>query len=385
MEQGTSGTSTSYYNHTTTTSWSAGAWHYVVWTWRNGADSMYIDGANNHDTLNLMPDSGAGNDEIGRSYFDNSNISGRGPLYFKGTLDEFRCDNAMRNAYWVKLCFQNQQAVQTLVNWTTNGDFTWDNSTSSGIQTGSGTWGSNNYWTLTLGAGTSLVAWPGAGNSATFGGSDGTYTITISGTQNVDSITFLNGVYTLSGGTAVNLGTKTAVNVATGKSAVISTPITGSAGITLYGGGTLTLGGNNTYTGATTISNGTLQLSTNERIPNSSAIVLTNLAASIFNLAGYTETVGSIAGGGATGGNITLGAGGLDCGSDNSSTSYGGLISGSGTLTKSGSGELALSGNEHLWRHHDHKRRDDFRGNARQRKFEQQHRLLRLRGIEPCQ
>jgi hypothetical protein len=119
--------------------------------------------------------------------------------------------------------------------WEANSDYTWDISTSSGIQAGSGTWGTNSYWTATGGAGTSLTSW--SGGNATFAGSDGTYTITISGTQNVDSITFSNSGYTLSGGTAVNLGTEQGIYVASGESATISTPITTTGGVTLTGGG----------------------------------------------------------------------------------------------------------------------------------------------------
>lgn len=129
--------------------------------------------------------------------------------------------------------------------------YTWDNSTSAGIQTGNGTWGTNNYWTLD---GTNLVAWPGAGNTAVFAGSDGAYTITVNGTQNVDSIAFLNDGYTLTGGT-VNLGSKNGINEASG-TGTINSVISGTNGIAKYGTGQLTLGGTNTFTGASTLTAG---------------------------------------------------------------------------------------------------------------------------------
>ena len=62
------------------------------------------------------------------------------------------------------------------------------------------------------------------------------------------------------------------------------------------------------------------------------------------DLNGNSNTVGSLAGGGATGGNVTLGAGTLTTGGNNTSTAYAGNISGGGGLIKTGSGAFTLSG-----------------------------------------
>lgn len=134
------------------------------------------------------------------------------------------------------------------------GDYTWDIDAAAGIQPGDGTWGTDAFWTQN---GTTLVAWPGAGNSATFGGSDGSYTITVSGTQAVDSISFLNNGYTLTGGT-LNFGNKNGLLVASGKTATIKSVITGTGGLNIQAKDTssraiLILEGANTYTGVTTI------------------------------------------------------------------------------------------------------------------------------------
>src|SRR5204862_1069945 len=52
------------------------------------------------------------------------------------------------------------------------------------------------------------------------------------------------------------------------------------------------------------------------------------------------ETIGSLAG---TGGSVVLNAG-LTTGGDNTSTAFGGVISGVGSLTKNGTGTFTLSG-----------------------------------------
>ncbi|MBZ0091606.1 MAG: autotransporter-associated beta strand repeat-containing protein, partial [Sulfuricellaceae bacterium] len=113
---------------------------------------------------------------------------------------------------------------------------------------------------------------------------------------------------------------------------------TTSGTLTKDGGGTLILSGANTYTGATSINEGTLQLGAANRIADTSAITVASGAT--FNLNGFADTVGSIAGDG----NITLGSATLTSGGDNSTTAFSGVIGGSGGLTKSGSGSLTLSG-----------------------------------------
>ena len=73
-------------------------------------------------------------------------------------------------------------------------------------------------------------------------------------------------------------------------------------------------------------------------IGNSSNVTLADVAS--LDLAGSSETIGSLAGGG----NVTLGAGTLTTGAT-ASTTYGGVISGTGGLTKVGMGAFTLTGN----------------------------------------
>ncbi len=111
--------------------------------------------------------------------------------------------------------------------------------------------------------------------------------------------------------------------------------ISGAGSLTKLGTGTLTLSGANSYSGDTLINAGTLTVSGS--LANTSAVNISSGA--IYNL-GASDTVGSISGAG----NITLNSYTLTTGGDNTSTTFSGVISGAGSLTKSGNGTLTLSG-----------------------------------------
>ena len=66
---------------------------------------------------------------------------------------------------------------------------------------------------------------------------------------------------------------------------------TGTSGVTKQGAGTLLFSGTNFYTGATTVSAGTLQLGASERISSSSNLVMNG---GTFNTGGFDETVGKL-------------------------------------------------------------------------------------------
>ncbi len=109
-------------------------------------------------------------------------------------------------------------------------------------------------------------------------------------------------------------------------------------------GGTLLLAGTNTFTGATTVSAGTLQAASTSALGNNSAFTLANTAGATLDLNGFSNSIGSLAGGGATGGNVSLGAANLTAGGDGTSTSYAGALSGTGGVTKVGGGTFTLTG-----------------------------------------
>ena len=118
--------------------------------------------------------------------------------------------------------------------------------------------------------------------------------------------------------------------------------ISGTGGLTKTGPAALTLSGTNTYTGTTTINAGTLTASGGSAIADTSAVVLANAAGATLNLAN-NETIGNLSGGGAAGGNVTLGSNTLTV-NQTAATTYAGSISGTGGLTKIGTDTLTLAG-----------------------------------------
>ncbi|MFO0788570.1 MAG: hypothetical protein U0805_03870 [Pirellulales bacterium] len=125
----------------------------------------------------------------------------------------------------------------------------------------------------------------------------------------------------------------------------------------------LTLGGTNTYGGGTLINFGTLVATGGSAIPNTSTVEIStnsswgggNTVVSTLNTAvlqigtstvAATETIGSLKGGNATRGSVSILNSGssLITGADNSTTTYSGAISGAGSLQKTGTGTFTIDG-----------------------------------------
>ena len=119
--------------------------------------------------------------------------------------------------------------------------------------------------------------------------------------------------------------------------------ISGDGGFNMNGTGIVTLGATNTYTGTTTVNSGTLQLNTADAIADANAVVTANVAGATLALLA-DETIGSLNGGGANGGDVVLGTFTLTTGGANGTDSFGGAISGTGGLTKMGTDTMTLSG-----------------------------------------
>ena len=107
--------------------------------------------------------------------------------------------------------------------------------------------------------------------------------------------------------------------------------------MTKTGTGTLTLSGVNSYSGGTVVGSGTIRAGATDVFGTGSIQV--NGGATL-DLNSLNQTVGSLAGTG----NVTLGSATLNAGNDNTSTSFNGVISGTGGLVKSGNGTLTVRG-----------------------------------------
>lgn len=146
----------------------------------------------------------------------------------------------------------------------------------------------------------------------------------------------------------VNLGGNTLATGALGTSNTFSGAISGTGNLTKTGAGTLTLAGINTWSGATTINSGTLQAGSTGAIGANSAVTVANIAGATLDLNGFSLQVGSLAGGGVTGGTVTNSSGTpavLTTGGLNASPTFAGAITGTTLgLTKAGTGTLTLSG-----------------------------------------
>jgi fibronectin-binding autotransporter adhesin len=135
---------------------------------------------------------------------------------------------------------------------------------------------------------------------------------------------------------SVVLGSKT-LTLGTTSSSSFAGVISGTGALTKQGSGTLTLTGANTYSGATTISAGTLALSGSGALKSTNDVV----ANGTFSISGVTtsSTIGDLSGSGT----VAIGAKTLTLGTS-SNSSYSGKITGTGNITKNGTGQLTLSG-----------------------------------------
>ncbi len=187
-----------------------------------------------------------------------------------------------------------------------------------------------NGMTLSNGAGTSLTV------ILTNSLNDYAGATTISGTK---------GFLIVGSGTSGRLGSADVVNNGTLRfqrtdAVVVANVVSGTGTVSVDGAlnSVVTLSGANTWSGATTITAGTLRNGAANVLGNTTAVTVS--AGAFYDLANVNETVGSISGAGA----ITLGSGNLTAGGNNTTTDFSGVISGSGMLSKTGTGTLTLSG-----------------------------------------
>lgn len=119
----------------------------------------------------------------------------------------------------------------------------------------------------------------------------------------------------------------------------VSGVISGDGGLLKSGTGTVTLSAINTFSGSVTVSAGGLTLTSGSAIADTAQLYLSNGATVTL---GANETVGALAA--FTGSTINLGGSTLTFGGNNVDTAIAATITGTGGLTKIGSGTTTLSG-----------------------------------------
>jgi outer membrane autotransporter protein len=227
--------------------------------------------------------------------------------------------------------------------------------------------GSSLTGNLTAGTGTNTISFNGSGNG-TFSNpianfqtitkqDDGTWTLggAVSGATAINvtqGTLILTGNNTYTGGTTVSAGILQG-NTASLPGSILNNGmvafdqattgsyggvVSGSGSLAMIGPGTLTLAANNTYSGATLVNVGTLQAGIVNAFSATSAVTVAPGATLALN--SLNQTIGSLAGAGA----VTLGSATLTTGNDGTSTTFAGVLSGSGGLTKVGGGTLSLTG-----------------------------------------
>ena len=137
------------------------------------------------------------------------------------------------------------------------------------------------------------------------------------------------------------------VDVANGSAPVdadLSGELSGSGGLTKTGAGTLRLSGSNTFTGPATIAAGTLVLGNSAAL--SGAAYSTDNAGTLSFGSLSAASLGSLSGGnGLALQNASSAPLALTVGGNGASTTFSGVMSGSGSLVKSGTGTFTLSAN----------------------------------------
>lgn len=122
-----------------------------------------------------------------------------------------------------------------------------------------------------------------------------------------------------------------------GNTFTVSQALTGTGGLTKAGAGTLVLTGANTYRGVTNVTGGILRQGASSAFSAASSYIVA--AGATLDVGGFAATIGSLAGNGT----IATGTGALTAGSDNTSTTFAGVISGSGSFIKTGTGRLEFA------------------------------------------
>ena len=183
--------------------------------------------------------------------------------------------------------------------------------------------------------GATLRVGGGAGRSINWSGP-----VSVTGNSGLSADGSTSGI-TLSGGLDMNNGGHTLTSYASGTANTISAPISGGSGTIMVTFGTLNLNAANTFGGTFRSSvGGPLKIGDPLAMQNATLDMNAADAGSV-SLSNLSATLGSLTGSR----NLGLGSGTVSIGNNHLSTTYSGILSGSGgSLVKTGVGKLTLSG-----------------------------------------
>ncbi len=138
-------------------------------------------------------------------------------------------------------------------------------------------------------------------------------------------------------------GSVTVTNSGNNTYTLVGGAVAGAASLTKTGSGRLVLAPTsvNSYAGGTFINAGTLQVGSAGALPATGAVTLANASSAVLDLHGFSITIGSLAGGGTSGGTVLLGNNTLTLGNA-TDTTYSGSFSGTGGIVKQGSGTFTI-------------------------------------------
>lgn len=191
----------------------------------------------------------------------------------------------------------------------------------------------------------------GTGAQTFLGASDfaGGVTVNGGGLVSGNDQAFGTGALTLGGNTSLdstqavtlgnNIGLSGTLTVLGGHDLTLNGVLSGAGGLTKRGAATLTLGGSNTYTGATIVNAGTLALGAGASLNASGSINIASGATLDLSAGNGTQVIGGIDGAGT----VNIGALVTEIGGAGSDT-FGGNLTGSGSVVKIGTGTETLTG-----------------------------------------
>ncbi len=219
---------------------------------------------------------------------------------------------------------------------------TWDitDTNDQTINDGAGTWNTSNALWNDVTTDNANVAWnntANAGDTAVFGAGGAGGTLTVGQAISLTGLTFndVTVAYTLTGGSLNKTGG--VLTITNSPDVTISSPINGTAGLTKGGTGILTLSGNSSYSGNTTLLEGTLRVTSPTSLGTSPLITQTKTTLQLHMDGGGTNALPcALAWGSNNAGTIDV---------NNDTTGTGGVIQLNGTAqTATGGSTLNVTG-----------------------------------------